>query len=310
MNLNNQTIETDEIDLGKIIRKLWKDKFLILSVSLIFSLLSYLHISQKPKEFQTTITLREIPSTLLNKFDSEIKFSQQQSLKEIKPIVFANSLNKEFNQNLNSFDNLNRFVKNNNKFSSFKAFLKEKKISAKDYFLNGNSKNKFGNIEKKNKSIENKYYLNFPKELEGDDFLNDYVLFIFKESEKAILQQIRSMLSIQMSRYEKDLAITKKLNIKEPILQQKLQERSILVINESDEGYYKGATVIQSKIDSLNKIFKDAKKYRSDFNPILDQASKPINISDSPLKFGILGFIAGSILSLIYIIVRNVLKSS
>ena len=34
MNPNNQTIETDEIDLGEIIRKLWKEKFLILSISL------------------------------------------------------------------------------------------------------------------------------------------------------------------------------------------------------------------------------------------------------------------------------------
>jgi LPS O-antigen subunit length determinant protein (WzzB/FepE family) len=41
MNPNNQTIETDEIDLGEIIRKLWKDKFLILSISLIVSALAY-----------------------------------------------------------------------------------------------------------------------------------------------------------------------------------------------------------------------------------------------------------------------------
>ena len=34
MNPNNQALETDEIDLGEIIRKLWKEKFLILSISL------------------------------------------------------------------------------------------------------------------------------------------------------------------------------------------------------------------------------------------------------------------------------------
>ncbi len=310
MNLKNQTIETDEIDLANITRELWKDKFLIFSISLIFSILSYLYISFKPKEFQTHISLRPIPSTLLTKFDNEIKVGNKQHGKN-QQLTFSFLLNEEFHQNLKSFDNLNRFVENNNKNNSFKAFLKKKNISAKDYFLNGNSKNKFGNLtDKKNKIIENKYYLNFPKELVGEDFLDAYVLHTFFESEKEILQQIRSMLSIEKSRYEKDLEITKKLNIKEPILQQKLQERSIFMINEPDEGYYKGTTVIQSKIDSLNKIYDDAKNFSSDFNPILDHASKPINISESPLKFGFIGFIFGLILSFIYIIFRNTLRTN
>ena len=53
MNPNNQTIETDEIDLGEIIRKLWKEKFLILSISLIVSALAHAHILfLKPKHFK------------------------------------------------------------------------------------------------------------------------------------------------------------------------------------------------------------------------------------------------------------------
>ena len=55
MSPKNQIIETDEIDLGEIIRKLWKDKFLIISVSLIFSVLAYANIAFKPKTFETTI---------------------------------------------------------------------------------------------------------------------------------------------------------------------------------------------------------------------------------------------------------------
>ena len=80
MNPNNQIIETDEIDLSEIIRKLWKEKFLILSISLIVSALAYAYIAFKPKTFQTTVVLRNIPSTLFIKFDTvlNLKLQQQQ----------------------------------------------------------------------------------------------------------------------------------------------------------------------------------------------------------------------------------------
>lgn len=298
MNSNNQTIKTDEIDLGEIIRKLWKEKFLILSISLIVSALAYTNVAFKPKTFQTTVVLRIIPSTLFVKFDAASKLDST--------LLLIN----EFDQKLNSFDNLNEFVKQNNSINSFKTLLKEQQISAKDYFLNGSSKNKFGPETEKNKILKNRYYLNFPKELEGDEFLNEYVLFTFQNVENLIKNEIVSFLTSEKNDYEKSLVIAKQLNIQEPILQQKLQDRSLFMINEPKELYYSGTKVIQNEIDTFDKLIAEAKEFKLDFNPILDQASKPIIVSDSPLKFGILGFIAGLFLSLIYIIIRNVLKSS
>ena len=313
MSPNNQKIETDEIDLGEIIRNFWKEKFFILSISLLFSALTYTHIALKPNTFQTTIVLKSIPITLLAKFDDIINIQQQQEQQEQQQnqqTTFASLLEEDFQQKLNSFDNLDSFVKQNNTINSFKTLLKENQISAKDYFINGTSKNRFGQQkDKKNKVIENIYYLNFPKELKGDEFLDKYVLFIFQNSEKRIKNEIVSLLSVKKSRYDKSLLIAKNLNIQEPILQQKLQDRSLFMINEPKELYYSGVKVIQNEIDNLNNTITEAKKLKLDFNPVLDKASKPINISDSPLKFGIFGFIVGLFSSLIYIIIRNVLKA-
>ena len=303
MNSNNQTIETDEIDLGEIIRKLWKEKFLILSISLIVSVLAYTHVAFKPKTFQTTVVLRNIPTTLFLNFDTYL------NLQGIERTTFSALFKNEFYQQLNSFDNFDEFVKQNNSINSFKIMLKDKQISAKDYFLSS-SPNKFGPEKQKNKIIENRYYLNFPKELKGDDFLNEYILFIFQKVENLIKKQIMYVFSSQKNNYEKNLVIAKQLNIQEPILQQKLQDRSLFMINEPKDLYYRGTKVIQNEIDNTNKIIAEAKDFKLDFNPILDRAYMPIVVSDSPLKFGILGFIAGLFLSLIYIIIRNVLKSS
>ena len=297
MNPNNQTLETDKIDLGEIIRKLWKEKFLILSISLIVSALAYIHVILKPKTFQTTVVLRNLPSTSFIKFyvTDKIDFDK----------LFA----REFKRYLNSFDNLNEFVKQNNSINSFKTLLKEQQISAKDYFLNGTSKNKFGPETEKDKIFKHRYYLNFPKELKGDEFLNEYVLFTFQNVENLIKNEMLSVFSVKNNNYENHLVIAKQLNIQGPILQEKLQDRSLFMINEPKQLYYSGTKVIQNKIDTLNKLIAEAKEIKLD-NPILDRASKPIIVSDSPLIFGILGFIAGLFLSLMYIIVRNVLKSS
>lgn len=309
MRHKNQIIETEEVDLVEIIRKLWKDKFLIIFITLIFSVSSYLYISLKPKTFETTATLRSLPNTLFVKFENELKQNQQQQ-EERQPETFQLLLTKKLQEKLNSFDNIGLFVKQNNKITSFKAFLIENKISAKDYFLNGTSRNKFGNVTNGKKIIENQYYLNFPQELKGNEFLDEYILFTFLKSEKVIRSQIISKLSNKKSNYEKYLAVAKKLNLQEPILQQKIQDRSLFLINEPKEEYFKGTKVLQSEIDSLNNLIVEAKNLKLDFNPILDRASKPTAISRSPLKFGILGFITGLFLSLIYIMARNVLKSS
>ena len=305
MKPNDQIIEIDEIDLGEVVRKLWKEKFLILSFSLIFSVLAYLNIFLKPKQFQTTIVLKNIPSTLFVKFEGFIKQQQQQQQQQQQSATFALLFEGEFQQKLTSFDNLDQFVKQNNKINSFKTFLRENEISAKDYFF---KEKKFFQEKNKNKIIENKYYLNFPKELKGDEFLNEYVLYTFQDAQIDIRNEILSLILTEKDKYEKNLSIANELNIKDPILQQKLEDRSLFMINEPEELFYSGVTVIQKEIDSLNKLITEAKDLKLDFDPILDQASKPIVISNSPLKFGILGFIVGLFLSLIYILVRNVLK--
>ena len=305
MNPNNQTIETDEIDLGEIIQKLWKEKFLILSISLIVSALAYISVVSKPKTFQTTVVLRNIPSSLFIKFDNAINLAQQQQQQQQQQTTFASLLKDELSQKLNSFDNLNEFVKQNNSINSFKAMLKEKQISAKDYF---SQENKFGQEKKKNKILTNRYYLNFTKELKGDEFLNEYVLFTFREAENSMKNQIVTIFSSQKNTYEKNLAIAKQLNIQEPILQQKLQDRSLFMIIESKDLYFSGTKVIQNEIDALNMLIAEAKVFNLSFDPILDKATRPIIVSQSLKTPVILGFFVGLFLSIIYIFLRDLLK--
>jgi LPS O-antigen subunit length determinant protein (WzzB/FepE family) len=57
MKKNNTYFADDEIDLGKIIKSLWKEKILILFISIICGLLDFFYALLKPPEFKIKIII-------------------------------------------------------------------------------------------------------------------------------------------------------------------------------------------------------------------------------------------------------------
>jgi LPS O-antigen subunit length determinant protein (WzzB/FepE family) len=58
----------DEIDLSEIIKTLWNEKILILSISLIFMVIGYVYGALQPNIYKTEITIREAPSSLFEAY--------------------------------------------------------------------------------------------------------------------------------------------------------------------------------------------------------------------------------------------------
>ena len=297
-NIENQFIQTDDIDLIELIQKVWKEKILILSFSLIFFILAFFYASFKPKEFKTTIVLKNVHQFLFLKYNSVLGFSDKNNLELI--------LKNEFFEKITSSDNLEEFILQNDKISSFKELLKKKEISAKNYFLN-----RIGPASKRNreKNIDKDiFFLNFPTELKGDEFLNDYVVYTFNNSTEFVKSHLISLLKNKKEIYSQSLSIAKKLNIENPIIKQMLEDRNLYTIIKPNELYYNGVKILQNEIDNLNELIANITDFKLNFNPILDKATKPIIISQSPLIIGMAGLIAGFFLSIIYIALRNILK--
>jgi LPS O-antigen subunit length determinant protein (WzzB/FepE family) len=66
MKKNNSYLD-DEIDLREIIKTLWNEKILILSISLVFMVIGYVYGALQPKIYKTEITIREAPSSFQHK---------------------------------------------------------------------------------------------------------------------------------------------------------------------------------------------------------------------------------------------------
>ena len=68
MKKNNFNSVNDFIDLGNLIKSLCKEKILILSISIICGLASYLYSSFQPQQFKTEIQIKNTPEQLFEHY--------------------------------------------------------------------------------------------------------------------------------------------------------------------------------------------------------------------------------------------------
>ncbi len=297
MKRNQKIIQDDEIDLGEIIKKLWNEKILILSISLIFMVIGYVYGALQPKIYKTEITIREAPLFLFKTYDALYGIQIQQQKKQIKDIV--NKFNDDLKLNLLSLDTLVQFVEETNAINDFKNHLKKKNISPRDYFSG-----KFNSVidKKKNEQKQNKYSLTYLQPLPAQSFLNDYIIFAHQKTMLMFKKQLRQTIINEINVSQHHLEIAKKIDLENPILKQ-VQESGFLV-NEPDSLFYKGTKVITLNIAYLNKLLYEVENLTLGYNPILEQASNPKLISNH--SFVSIAFALGLFLSFMLIFIRSI----
>lgn len=143
--------KTDEINISKVIKKIQRNKSLILLPSLIFMFFGFIYGSVQPKIFKTEVVYNKAPAysfvSYAFLFDYEKNIESNELHDSLYDEIFlaekiAEYFNKEFKINLLSIDNLNLFFEQNNKIDSFKLKLKKKKLLLKNI------------LEKKEKSLD------------------------------------------------------------------------------------------------------------------------------------------------------------
>lgn len=298
MSTKKANIQNDEINFLEIILYLWKQKFLILSFSLTFLIAGFIYGTLQPKIYKTNVTLHNAPETSFLKYNLYL----QGDLKKI--------FDDDLRLNLLSFDNLIEFVEKNKNINKLKSTLKEKNIDIRKYF-----KEKF-NLE------ENKYTLHFEKNFEGEDFLNDYVIFTKQKTETIFKEQLISTIDSKINYYKQNLKIAEKIDLQNPILKSMLEANNGYVIfatekadiiknyslpfleKEPNELFYYGTKILSQKLIYLNDLKNDARDLTLNYNLFVEKASPPYQTSRSTLVFVMTGFVVGFLISLIVIFIR------
>jgi hypothetical protein len=191
-----------------------------------------------------------------------------------------------------------QFVEETNTINDFKNHLKEKKISARNYF-----KEKFKPII--DKKIQNKYSLTYSQPLPGETFLNNYIIFVRQQTLSMVKQQLTQTIVYEINNHQQQLEIAKKINLENPILQSMVDGRS--VVNEPDALFYKGTKVLTQQITYLNKLLNETKNLTLDYNPILEQASSGLLITKSPIIYAAIAFLLGLFFTMMIVFTRSIM---
>ena len=137
MKKNNPYSIKSETNIDDLFRQLWKNKILILSLSILCMLLAFLHTLSKPQEFITKIIIKNPPPQLFETYNQfltinpNFKFKINNNNNNSNLNLNNNNLDRhfsgeefvfDFNLNLLSFDNLENFLEQSKEFDNFKEF--------------------------------------------------------------------------------------------------------------------------------------------------------------------------------------------
>jgi LPS O-antigen subunit length determinant protein (WzzB/FepE family) len=300
MKKNNIYFTDNEIDLSEIIKLLWKEKILILSISIICGLLGYFYAFLKPQEFVTEIKLKNPPIQIFEHYSLFNNNSNFYNNNNNNNNNLAAQFISDYKLNFLSLDNLDRFLEKNREFDNFKEHLKLKNISVKYYFSAG----KFGEVKEKNIIIPNKYFLVHSKELDGGTFLNNYAEFIKKMTITDFKHNLKLTLLNTIIIYEEALVISKKIQLENPIIKTLGQEQ---VLTEPEALFYKGSKVLSENLINLSNRLIKLENNQFNFDIILQNSLTKKTIINLPSYF-VFGLIPGLFLSLAIIYLKNILK--
>lgn len=286
----------DEIDLRDLIKKLSKDKILILSISIICGLLGYFYALIKPQELRSEIILKNPPTQIFEPYNL-LNINLNNNINNI-----AEQFISDFKLNLLSLDNVQNFIEESREFDNFKGYLKSRNISVKQYFIDG----RFAEVKEKNIIIPNKYFLNHSKELDGAIFLNKYVEFIKKKTIFELKNNLKISLINNINIQQQALEIAKKIQLENPIISSVNQQQ---VVYEPEALFYKGAKVLSENLIYLNKVMIKLEDDQFNHNNILQKGFTLKNVTILPLYF-VVGLILGLFLSLGFIFFKSILKNN
>jgi len=311
MKKNNYYSVDDEIDLATLIKTFWKEKILILSFGILGCLSFYLYVFFQPQVLKAEATIKNPPTYL---FDSYVYSAPHMDL---GGSVFYDRYLSIVQSNILSLENLNSFLEQTTEFDNFKAFLNSKNITAKQYFANG----KFGEVKEKNKSVPNKYFIIFGKELDGIKFINNYLEFSRKNSVIEIKKNLKLSIDIYIEIQEQALETAKLIGLEKSFTQtvfsyvpvptgDKFSSYKNELVMSQIYLPYKGGQVISQNIFNLKKLLLKLENDQFNYNQEFDKASAHIEISRYSNSYYLVGLFFGLVLSFIIIFFKSVLKNT
>ena len=299
MGILKKTLASDEVDLKIIFLNLWKEKYLFLSLTLIFVFFSYLYslTLNKNVEFTSRIQVKDPPLEFFSNYEAFFIETRIPFKKE--------SFTKTIVSNLLSLDNIENFVNQNNDLNDFKNHLKESDQTIRLFFEPRFQQSK---IMRDSEIIleKGKFLLTTPSLFDANKFLDNYIIYV----KDLTLSQFRNQKIIQVHNilkiYEQNLEISNAISLDNPIIQNYEGVTQSNILTEPGDSFYQGSIILSKRIEHLNEMLEILKK-KTDYNPIAERAIVIDSNSKNTTFPIIFGLIIGMLFSFIVILFKSIL---
>ena len=270
------------------------NKYFILFMSFLFPLIFFTYsLIFTPKEYKSEIEL-DITSNFFELYNLVLTQDRDPSIndqfrKSTSGIILE--FEKNFYNRLKSTENINSFLENSKEFENFKSFLKSRNISAGKYFSGYRM-----NLSKEN----NTFYLIFPKELEGNIFIDKYILYTIQKEKKIYFDSIKKTIK-NLDTYFQIMMEVANANPaqKSETINEFFFQRNKKYLDSEDAISLRQKILINQKISTL------LENKNSDFVLILSEASNPQLYSEFRWILLFTSSLMGIFFSLILIFIRN-----
>lgn len=330
MNKKTPSMLDKEISFEDIFKIIFKNKFIVIIVTLLFGFGSYYFdkhnaVSLKSKideEIQTHSLLKKPPAHIfVNFINTYQSFFSELYETERKSIIQheGNNFHNIFKLKFLSHDNFISFLKNNDYpdlYETINNELKDKKIKFQKRI--GFAKSQFLEVENQLENDENTetVFLRHELDLDGQKILTEYILDTYKDASKIYLSEKRNEFHVILSIYKNALVLAKKLNVVDPFIVAKKKKFSF--DNSSTEMYttadlaslyLRGTKLLTNVVSEMEDKLIALDQLEIKFNPIIDTAytfsTTKIYKNKTAVPSYLRGLLLGFFLSLIIIFIKN-----
>jgi hypothetical protein len=265
----------DEINISDIIRRLYKEKFLILFFTIIFGIIfSLLPNFSESKKNKIIFVLKD-KTDLFQEYTIYLGFNYDTE----------NNFNNQFQSELLKFENMNDFLKRDKDFEKFQKYFKQINTTSRKYFMET-----FGQATHQNKNIYNQFFF-FQSDVYTPTFFKNYIHFI---KEKSFFQNKKFIQINLQNKLDRIDGILKTLDTSVGY-EYTISEKKFLLVKYNSE------------IIELERLLKKLENLKMD-DDIISYMDDTVPLSTSPelLKLNLhLGLIIGFFISLTIIFFKR-----
>ena len=218
-----------EIDFIKITKILIKEKTILLGTSLLIGIIALLYSLQLPKKYETTVTLHK-PN--INFFQNFTNFYSKEDYEKFKNDYYSNFIDQ-----VSSMTNISEFINNSSSYKIFKEKVEKNNVNLQSFFKNKLTET----TQKESKNI--KYSLVYGENIDGAQFLNEYIYYTSKQqsdkNKESLIEALKTKLENQKILKENYIK-NKKKNLE-----------TLLLLNKFDLEHY----ITSRKKDLETQIF-------------------------------------------------------